>query len=328
MLTFVNHKKTKIAIITAVTAVTALLHFGIPTEQHAEHMLHIMLRKVYFLPPVLASVWFGLRGSVFVTAAVSALFSLHAFLDWPGNYMEQANQMGELASFWVVGLVSGRLFDQQRLLAGRLARANEETYLALVSALDLRERLTALHSQRVRDYALLLAERLGVPEEQRRGIGLGALLHDVGKIAVPDRILLKPGGLSTEDWQEMRKHPEECYRLLKPISSLAEAAEIVYTHHERFDGSGYPQGLRGEEIPLGARIFAVVDAFDALTSDRPYRKASGYEGAARIIGEESGRHFDPHVVAAFNRIRPSEWVIRRENYIEGETPSPPGETRT
>ena len=324
---FVNHKKTKIAVLIAVTTITALFHFFIPTEQHTSHMLHIALRKLYFLPPVMAGVWFGLRGSVYATAAVSALFIVHTFFDWPGNYMEQANQMGELASFWVVGLMSGWLFDRQRLLTERLAKANEETYLALVSALDMRERDTFLHSQRVRDFTLMLADRLGVPEEQKRVIGLGALLHDVGKIAVSDRILLKPSGLNAEERLEMRRHPAEGYRLLKPISSLAEAAEIVYAHHERFDGTGYPKGLKGKDIPLGARLFAVADVFDALTSSRPYRNSAGYDEALRIISEESGKHFDPRVVAAFRSIEPSEWTILRANYDEAGSRYPFWEAR-
>ncbi len=327
MPTFVSHKKTKIAILIAVTTITALFHFFIPTEQHTTHMLHIALRKLYFLPPVMAGVWFGLRGSVYATAAVSALFVVHTFFDWPGNYMEQANQIGELASFWVVGLISGWLFDRQRLLAERLVRANEETYLSLVSALDLRERDTSLHSQRVRDFTLLLADRLGVPEEQRRVIGLGALLHDVGKIAVSDRILLKPSELSAEERLEMRRHPAAGYRLLKPISSLAEAAEIVYAHHERFDGTGYPKGLKGKDIPLGARLFAVADVFDALTSNRPYRRAAGYDEALRIISEESGKHFDPLVVAAFRSIESWEWMILRTNYDEAGSRYPFWEAR-
>ena len=323
MLKYGAHTQGKIAVLTVVTTITAFFHFFIPTELHTEHMLHIVLRKLYFLPPVMAGAWFGLRGSIYATSAVSVLFTLHAFLDWPGNYMEQANQLGELASFWVVGLVPGWLFDRQRQLMGRLAQANEETYLALVSALDLRERDTYLHSRRVRDYALLLAGRLGVREDQKRVIGLGALLHDVGKRAVSDRILLKPAGLTEEERGEMRKHPSEGYRLLKPIGSLAEAAEIVRAHHERFDGAGYPRGLRGEEIPLGARIFAVADAFDALTSDRPYRKASSYAEALRAIVEESGAQFDPHVVAAFRDVPPSEWARLRANYAGEETPHPP-----
>ncbi|OGW53748.1 MAG: phosphohydrolase [Nitrospirae bacterium RBG_19FT_COMBO_55_12] len=307
-------KEGKITFLVLLTGVIALFHYAVPTDQHALHMIHIGLRKLYFLPPVIAAVWFGFRGSIYTTLGVTALLSLHAFLDWPGNYMEQANQMGELASFWVVGLIAGSLFDRERSLLRDLAKANEETLVGLVSALDLRERNPRLHSQRVKEYTLLLADRFGVAEEKKRAIGLGALLHDVGKIAVSDRILLKPGKLSDEEWMEMRKHPGEGYRLLKRISSLQEAAEIVHAHHEHFDGTGYPRGLKREEIPQGARLFAVADVFDALTTARPYRTAASYDEAARTIHEKSGVHFDPTVVKAFEGIQPAEWDAIRKRY--------------
>lgn len=313
-------KGKKAALLLFVLFVTAA-HFLIPTEQHDYHRIHIIFRKLYYLPPVVAAAWYGLRGAVYTTAFISAVFSVHAFLDWPGNYMEQANQIGELVSFWVVGLVPGYLFDRQRLLMARLAKANEETYLALVSSLDMREKNTRLHSQRVRDYTLLLADRFGVAEEKKRAIGLGALLHDVGKIAVSDRILLKPGKLSDEEWTEMRKHPAEGYRLLIRISSLQEAAEIVHAHHEHFDGTGYPNGLKEEEIPLGARLFAVADVFDALTCDRPYRTAASYEEAARIIREKSGTYFEPAVIKVFEGIQPAEWEAIRKRHAAGDNGS-------
>lgn len=306
----------KIAVLVLLVAVVSLFHFLVPTEPHTSHKVHIVLRKLYFLPPVMAGAWFGLRGAVLTTLAVSVAFTLHAFLDWPGNYMEQANQMGELAGFWVVGLVPGWLFDRQRSLTESLAKANEETLLALVSALDMRERNTRLHSQRVREYTLLLAERFGVDEEKKRIIGIGALLHDVGKIAVPDQILLKPADLSEGERERMRRHPEEGYRLLHRIGFLREAAEIVHAHHERFDGTGYPRGLKGEEIPLGARLFMVADAFDALTSNRPYRAAIGFEEAAGIIRDKSGTHFDPKVVEAFMKIDVAEWKRINERFRE------------
>ncbi|HKZ18408.1 MAG TPA: HD-GYP domain-containing protein, partial [Geobacteraceae bacterium] len=213
-------------------------------------------------------------------------------------------------------LIPGWLFDRQRSLLVSLARANEETLLALVSALDMRERNTRLHSQRVRDYTLLLAERYGVPEREMRVMGLGALLHDVGKIAVPDGILLKDGGLSDAEWAEMHGHPGEGFRLLRRIGFLKEAAEIVHSHHERYDGSGYPRRLKGEEIPLGARLFAVADVFDALTSDRPYHSAVDYAQAAEIIREKKDRHFDPAVVEVFEKIKPAEWEAIRKRYSE------------
>lgn len=301
-----NVSRNKIILLASLIGIIALLHYATPTEPHYYHKIHIVLRKLYFLPPVIAAAWFGLRGAILTTAVVSILFSLHAVLDWPGNYMEQANQLGELAGFWVVGLVPGWLFDRQRSLLLDLAHANEETLLGLVAALDLREHNTRLHSQRVREYTELIADRLGVDEKMRREIGFGALLHDVGKIAVPDQILLKPGKLTDQEWDEMRKHPEAGYRIVKRIGFLKDAAEIVYTHHEQFDGSGYPRGIKNESIPLGARMFMVADVYDALTSERPYRSPMTYQEAAAEIRTLSGSHFDPVIVDTFMAIAPEQ----------------------
>jgi putative nucleotidyltransferase with HDIG domain len=323
----VVEKGNKKAIVLAILIVAvAFFHFAIPTVPHSSHVLHIILRKLYFLPPVMAGAWFGLRGAFAVTSCVSIFFTVHVFLDWPGNYMEQANQLGELASFWVVGLIPGYLFDRQKKLLLDLAHANEETILALVSALDLRERNTRLHSQRVREYTLILADRFGVPVEEKKAIGIGALLHDIGKIAVSDHILLKPSRLNKEEWEEMYRHPAEGFKLLQQIEFLRKPAEIVYTHHERFDGSGYPRGLKGKDIPLGARLFMVADVFDALTSERPYRIPSGYQEAAAEIIEKSGEHFDPEVVKVFQQIDPQEWEKIHKRFADGEMPAeePPG----
>jgi len=301
-----NDARKKVVVLALLTGSIALLHYATPTEPHFSHEIHIVLRKLYFLPPVIAAAWFGFRGACVTTLVVSVLFILHAILDWPANYMEQANQVGELAGFWVAGALPGWLFDRQRSLLKELANANEETLLGLVSALDLREHNTSLHSQRVREYTELIAGRFGVDEKTRRVIGMGALLHDVGKIAVPDGILLKPDNLTDAEWQEMRKHPEAGYQIVKQIGFLKDAAEIVHAHHERYDGKGYPRGLKGDEIPLGARLFMVADVYDALTSQRPYRSPMTCEEAtAEIVGEDGG-HFDPSVLAAFMAIAPEE----------------------
>jgi putative nucleotidyltransferase with HDIG domain len=304
----------KIILLASTIVIIALLHYLTPTDQHEYHKLHIIFRKLYFLPPVMAAAWFGLRGACFTALAVSILFTLHAFLDWPGNYMEQANQVGELVGFWVAGVIPGWLFDRQRSLLLDLANANEETLLGLVSALDLREHDTGLHSQRVRDYTELLANRFGVDEKLRREIGFGALLHDVGKIAVPDQILMKPDKLTDEEWHEMRKHPEAGYRIVKRIGFLKAAAEIVHAHHERYDGKGYPRGLKGDEIPLGARLFMVADVYDALTSLRPYKKALSCEEAVTEIRNLSGTHFDPAIVTTFLSLKPEELRSISERY--------------
>ena len=300
--------KTKILILTLLTLTITIFHFLIPTDRHTFHILHIALRKLYFLPPVMAAAWYGARGAVYVTLSISILFSFHAILDWPHNYMEQANQGGELVSLWAVGLVAGRLFDRERSLLKDLVRANEETLLGLVSALDMKEHNTNLHSQRVRHNTLLLADRFGLDEARKQSIGFGALLHDVGKIAVPDTILQKPGTLTDEEQKVMRNHPSIGYGIVSRIEFLREAAEIVYAHHERFDGSGYPRGLKGEDIPLGARLFAVVDVYDALTSPRPYRTPLSYDDAINEIRKGSCQHFDPKVVDAFFAIHQEELI--------------------
>jgi response regulator RpfG family c-di-GMP phosphodiesterase len=188
----------------------------------------------------------------------------------------------------------------------------EESYKitleALVTALDAREHETRAHSQRVREYTLTLAQNLSLKHDDLIQVGRGALLHDVGKIGVQDSILLKPGKLNEEEWVEMRKHPQIGYNILQSIEFLSPAAEIVLCHQERWDGKGYPNGLAGLDIPLGARIFAVVDTLDAMTSDRPYRKAMSFDVALEEIRACSGTQFDPRVVSAFQSMPIESWI--------------------
>jgi response regulator RpfG family c-di-GMP phosphodiesterase len=188
----------------------------------------------------------------------------------------------------------------------------EESYKitleALVAALDAREHETHAHSQRVREYTLTLAQSLGIKHDELTQIGRAALLHDVGKIGVRDSILLKPGRLNEEEWIEMRKHPQIGYNILQSIEFLSPVAEIVLCHQERWDGNGYPNRLAEEDIPLGARIFAVADTFDAMTSDRPYRKALSFEAAWNEIYRCSGTQFDPRVVQAFLALPTEFWI--------------------
>lgn len=169
----------------------------------------------------------------------------------------------------------------------------------LTSALDQRDRVTEGHSRRVADLSLVVARELGVQGDDLLDVERAGILHDIGKLAVPDAILSKPGPLNPDEWVEMRRHPEVGFQLLRDVPFLGRAAEIVRAHHERFDGAGYPRGLMGENIPLGARIFAVVDAYDAMTSDRPYRLARSHEDALQEIRHQAGSQFDPVIVAPF-----------------------------
>jgi putative nucleotidyltransferase with HDIG domain len=173
------------------------------------------------------------------------------------------------------------------------------TLYALVAALDAREHETSDHSQRVVRYTMAIAKKLSIPELHQPDIARGALLHDIGKIGVPDGVLLKPGPLTPSEWEEMRRHPQIGWNILKSISFLQVPAEIVLSHQERWDGGGYPRGLKGEEIHVGARIFAIADTLDAMTSDRPYRKGTTFGAARQEIKRCGGTQFDQRCVEAF-----------------------------
>jgi len=187
-------------------------------------------------------------------------------------------------------------------LSARLLRANVEILEVLGGAIAKRDSDTSQHNFRVTLYAVRLAEELGLDRAAIRALIKGAFLHDVGKIAIGDAILLKPGKLTEEEFAVMKTHVEHGVDIVRHSRWLDDAAPVVGGHHEKFDGSGYPRGLSGEAIPMGARIFAVVDVFDALTSRRPYKEPMPFAKAMAIIGGDSGRHFDPAVVAAFTRI--------------------------
>ena len=180
-----------------------------------------------------------------------------------------------------------------------IIRAYDLTIEGWSKALDLRDHATEGHSQRVTEMTLKLAHRLDIPDERMVDIRRGALLHDIGKIGIPDSILLKEGPLTEDEIQVMRRHPEFGREFMYQIDFLSPALDIPYCHHEKWDGSGYPQGLEGEEIPKEARIFALVDVWDAITTDRPYRKAMSFEEALAVIEKGIGSHFDPEIVNTF-----------------------------
>ena len=204
-----------------------------------------------------------------------------------------------LAGQAAIAVDNARLFSDLEQANLELRLAYDDTIAAMARALEFRDLETEGHSQRVTELTLKLARRMGMSEEELVHVRRGALLHDIGKLAIPDSILLKPGKLTEEEWAIMRKHPEYAYQMLYPIAYLRPALDIPYCHHERWDGKGYPRGLKGEEIPLSARVFAVVDAWDAMRSDRPYRRALPVEEALAEIQEGAGTQFDPKVVEAF-----------------------------
>ena len=207
--------------------------------------------------------------------------------------------METLATQATIAIDNAMLFDGLQRSNLELQLAYDTTIEGWSRALDLRERETKLHSARVAEMTERLARALGMGEAELVHVRRGALLHDIGKMGVPDSILLKPGPLSDDEWAVMRRHPQLAHDLLIPITFLRPALDIPYCHHEKWDGTGYPRGLKGEAIPLAARLFAVADVYDALTSDRPYRPALSKEAALNYIREQSDRHFDPQAVEAF-----------------------------
>jgi response regulator RpfG family c-di-GMP phosphodiesterase len=216
-------------------------------------------------------------------------------------------------------------FHLEELVAARTAaldQALEEiensyrmTLKALVQALETRDSETHGHSERVVTYSLRLGYELGLDAEALRDLELGALMHDIGKIGVPDAILRKPARLDDEEWEKMRLHPLHGQKILRNIRFLSGAALVVAQHHEKWDGTGYPLGLRGEDINLGARIFTVVDAFDAMLSDRVYRKGCSYESALEELEKFAGTQFDPLVVEAFKNVPKEDWEILRNRSL-------------
>ena len=219
-------------------------------------------------------------------------------------YAPDENQMEFfkiLAGQAAIAVDSASLFTNLIHSNAELFAAYDSTIEGWSHALDLRDKETEGHTQRVTEMTLKFARAAGITEAELVHVRRGALLHDIGKMGVPDHILLKPDKLTDEEWVAMRKHPTFAFELLSPIAYLHSALDIPYCHHEKWDGSGYPRGLKGKQIPLTARLFAIVDVWDALTSDRPYRKAWTKKKALEYIKEQSGKHFDPEVLDVFLR---------------------------
>lgn len=197
--------------------------------------------------------------------------------------------------------VHARLSRAQEIRLAQLHQAYEDSLTALANAIDVRDPYTRGHVERVTAYAQVIAQQMGCRDGLMEQLRFGSILHDIGKIVIQDEVLLKSASLSGEEWEQMKKHPITGAEMIKDIAYLAPAAPIIRHHHERWDGTGYPDGLKGEEIPLGARIVAVADSFDAMSIDRPYRNGRSLEDAYREILACSGSHFDPQVVKAFQR---------------------------
>ncbi len=202
----------------------------------------------------------------------------------------------------LVSTIRSRLNRTQQLLLAQLEQAYQASLILLANAIELRDQYTRGHVERVMKYSLMIAEQLGWTEAQMKPLEFGAILHDIGKIYIPESILSNAGSLEADEWKEMKRHASEGAGLLNSIPYLAPAIPIIRSHHERWDGNGYPDGLSGEIIPLGARIVSIADSFDAMTSMRIYQKPVSFEMARIAIEKESGTRYDPRVVKAFSAV--------------------------
>ena len=256
--------------------------------------------------------------SFFIQPWASFLFAAVVFTFYSLIYIQSSGAFEyDVFSLSVILILAVGAFQIARLLNKTiqdLVRAYDQTIQGWALALETRDSETMGHSQRVVDLTLQLAKKYGIKDADLVHIRRGVLVHDLGKMAIPDTILNKPGKLTEEEWQVMRRHPEYARQYLAGVSYLAPAIDVPYCHHERWDGTGYPQGLKGEQIPLPARIFAVVDVWDALTSDRPYRKRWSEAESLAYIQEQAGKQFDPQVVRIFTDL------------IKGQKPSLNNET--
>jgi len=268
-----------------------------PRFRQEASVVSLQLRSILCVPMKLKD---DIVGVMFVDNRIHSGLFKDGDLELLSSFADQA----------AMAINNARLFDELQEANESLEAANEELQTAYeatlegwVRALDLRDKETEGHTKRVTALTEELARKMDFDEEQLVHIKRGALLHDIGKMGIPDGILLKPGALTSDEREKMQEHPELAYTMLNPIKFLKPAIEIPYCHHEKWDGSGYPRGLRGDNIPLPARIFTVADVWDALTSERPYRKPMGTNEVRQHIRGEAGSHFDPQVVDVFLGIK-------------------------
>lgn len=253
-----------------------------------------------YLPIVLAAILFKTRGGLIAGIMGGLILGPFMPLDiHTGETQQTLNWLYRMGVFVFVGTLVGHAVQILDTMNRKLIQTYDATIRGWSYALDLRDKETKGHSQRVTDMTMEIAREIKALTSKLPHIHRGALLHDMGKLGVPDAILLKTDALTHEEWEIMIQHPQFAYDMFSSIEYLRPALEIPYCHHEKWDGTGYPQGLEGEEIPLEARIFAIVDMYDALTSDRPYRKACTKEEALSIIQKQRGKHFDPQLVDLF-----------------------------
>lgn len=297
----------------------AIAHASFGLETTEQHHVHVLLRLAYLVPLVLAAVGSGAVGGLAGAAAITAVYSLHVVASWPGLPRENANQAAFIAVYWLVGPLVGALVDRERraeerrrLEGERLARqAIVDALRTLESALAYRDEATARHGETVAALAVELARCIGLPPDRTELVRLAGRVHDLGKIGVRDDVLYKPEKLSVPERRRIEAHPDIAADILAALPGAAPVAEIVRSHHEYLDGSGYPRGLRGREIPIEARILTVADVFCALTEPRSYHEAWSAEQALKLLASWVPHRLEGAIVQSLHDVvrrgLPSSW---------------------
>ena len=231
----VDSSQIRIGIIAGLLFVLMASHWLTSTDTEFLHAVHMLFRKLFFLPVILSALWFGLRGSLLTSTLITVLYLPYIYIAWHNDLYENIDQLAEIAMVWIGGTIFGILAQREKKQQEKLLKVHQGAVIALVSALDAREHDTQLHSLRVQAYALLLGKEFRMKKEDLLPLGQGALLHDIGKIGIPDHVLLKEGPLNDEEWDMMREHPEIGRNILTHANFLHSAIDIVYSHHEKFD---------------------------------------------------------------------------------------------
>jgi len=302
--------KLRIAFLAAAVLAVTVAHFSVGTVTHRLHVVHVFLRTLYLLIIIASTIWFGLRGGLVSSVVISVLFGFHIFICWADDPMENINQEAMIGVYLLLGSVSGVLVESQnrekerRIESERHAQREAiiQGFAGLSHALKARDQYTREHSQNVADLAVRLGRKHGLAPHKVEDLRLAALVHDIGKIGVRDDILFKPDRLSPEERESMKQHPELAAEILQPIKGTSRIAEIVMAHHECPDGSGYPRGLKSDEIPEESKVLSVADVFCAMTENRPYKKGMQSEKAFQIVQSMAGEKLDAECVMELEKV--------------------------
>jgi HD-GYP domain-containing protein (c-di-GMP phosphodiesterase class II) len=297
----------RLVIIGLLVLVVSTSHWVTPTDDYGLLAVHVLWRKLFVIPIILAAVWFNMRGSLATALAETVLYLPHILLQWNSQTGENINQGGEVVSLWIVAVLAGFFVRREKAVLQNLARSSEGALLALIGTMDARHQKRQYHAMRVFAYADRIAQELNLPPEDLEILARASVLHDLGMIAAPDNVL--SGSVQFDEQNTaVRSHPLIGYNIIRRIPALHEVAEIVFAHHERHDGTGYPRGLCSDQIPFLARVFAVADVFDTLTTASPHNQAMSFSKARQVIQSERGLDFDPQVVDAFLRVPENDWL--------------------